>query len=49
MTPRQVDELSLWEFAAAVEGWNRAHGSEPEAPAPSADEHDALVEKYAHI
>lgn len=27
MTPREVDELSLWEFAAAVEGWRAANGS----------------------
>ena len=24
-TPRQVDACSIWEFAAALEGWRRMH------------------------
>lgn len=36
-TPRQVDELSLWELAACIDGFNAANGVEemPEAPSPS--------------
>lgn len=25
-TPAEVDAMSLWQFAAAVDGWNRAQG-----------------------
>lgn len=27
-TPRQVDEMSLWELSACIDGWNEAHGGE---------------------
>lgn len=35
-TAADVDAASLWQFAAAVDGWNRAHGPEesPEPPSP---------------
>jgi hypothetical protein len=44
-----VDDLSLWEFSAAVGGWAKANGGEDRPAAPSAEEHDALVEKFAHV
>ena len=47
MTPDQVDHCSLWQFAAAVDGWNRAHGAEPKATAPSDDEFDRMVDAAA--
>jgi hypothetical protein len=42
-----VDRLSLWQFAAAVDGWNAVHGAEPQAEAPSDAEFDAMVEASA--
>jgi len=46
MNPREVDACSLWEFAAAVQGWSKAQpgGDKPEAP--SEEEHDRLMAKY---
>jgi hypothetical protein len=32
--------MSLWELAACVDGWNKAHGDNKPAP-PSAEEHEA--------
>lgn len=45
-TPAMVDATGLWEFSAAVTGWNRAQGGEPEAQAPTPEEHDAMVARY---
>lgn len=45
-TPRQVDETSLWEFKAAVDGYVEAQGGEAKPEAPTIDEHQALLEKY---
>jgi hypothetical protein len=42
-----VDDLSLWEFTAAVNGWAKANGAESKPPAPTDEEHDALMAKYA--
>lgn len=48
-TPRQVDEMSLWEFAACAEGYRRAHSAEEERlPPPTADEFRAMVDAHAH-
>ena len=44
--PRQVDDLSLWEFGQIVDGWMTANGIEPRTKPLSDDEHDALVAKY---
>ena len=30
--------MSLYQFAAAVDGWNKAHGSEDKIAAPTAEE-----------
>lgn len=32
-SPRQVDEMSLWEFGCVVEGYKRANGFEEALPA----------------
>lgn len=46
-SPREVDEMTFWEFAAAVSGWTKANCPEPEKPtALSEEEHDALMAKY---
>lgn len=47
MTPREIDDCSLWEFGAAVQGWSKANGGETKAKSLSEDEHDALMAKYA--
>lgn len=45
-TPSQVDACSLWEFLAAREGWIAANSAPDQAPAPTADEHDAMMRKW---
>lgn len=47
MTPREVDACSLWEFAAATQGWNKANGGESKPKSLSDEEHDRLMAKYA--
>lgn len=40
--------MTLWEFAAAVQGWAKANGggeNKPKPPTP--EEHDALMALYA--
>lgn len=44
-TPQQVGEMSLWQFAAVVDGVNRANGGNKPS-APSVDEFEAM--KAAH-
>lgn len=46
LSPRQVDEMHLGEYAAAIAAYNRANGAEEKPAAPTPDEHDALVAKY---
>lgn len=41
--------MSLWEFSATASGWSRANGGESEVPAPTNEEHDALMAKYADL
>jgi hypothetical protein len=43
--PSQVDAMSLWEFLACREGWIAAN-SPPENPAPTPEEHDAMLAKW---
>lgn len=39
--------MTLWEFAAAVQGWARANGADSGPTAPTDDEHAALMAKYS--
>ncbi len=43
-TPQQVDACSLWQFAAAVDGWNAANGGDEAMPEPPTPEefHDMI-------
>jgi len=41
--------MSLWEFAAAIDGWNAANGGETAVEPMTADEFDAMVEKFAWV
>jgi hypothetical protein len=45
LKPRDVDDMTLWEFGQCVAGWNAAMGGEKE-DAPSRDEIAALTAKY---
>jgi hypothetical protein len=42
-----VDDLTAWEFMAAFEGWRDANSPPDTPPAPSADEHDAMVARFS--
>ena len=42
LSPRDVWEMTLFEFHAAVAGWNRAQGEDKPEPM-SADEFEAMV------
>lgn len=44
-TPQQIDAMSLWEFAACVDGFVRSKGVKEDAAAPSAEEHEAMLKK----
>lgn len=46
-TARQVDDLSQWELHQAVDGWLEANGVEEKPEAPTDEEHEALLAKYA--
>lgn len=39
-TPRQVGEMSLWQFMAAADGWARANAAESPTPASEDDVED---------
>lgn len=46
----RLDEHSFWTFGAAEDYWRAAHSEEEAKPAaPSADEHDADLERFAHL
>ena len=46
-SPREVGDMSLWEFTACTEGWVAAHSPEEQkASSLSEEEHDALMAKY---
>jgi hypothetical protein len=44
-----VDRCSLWQFSAAVDGWNKAHGGEPKPEAPSDAEFDEMLDQSAEL
>lgn len=47
-TPKQIREMSLWEFYHTVEGFKIANGSgETGAEAPTEDEFEAALERLA--
>ena len=44
----QLNRASLWEFAAAVDGWNSCHGAEGQRPEPiTPEEFDRMLERDA--
>lgn len=48
LAPVDVDRMSLWEFTACVDGWNRAHG-DGKPPPPTEDEFEAALRKAGPI
>jgi hypothetical protein len=49
LRPADVDACSFWQFAAAVDGWNRVHGSAPKPEAPSDADFDRMLEASAEV
>jgi len=47
MKPWEVDLCSFWQFASAVDGYNKVHGGETKPEAPSDAEFDAMIEASA--
>lgn len=47
-TPRDIKEMSLWEFNMTIDGWRQANGAAEEegASAPSDADFYAAVERY---
>lgn len=39
----------MFQFAAAVDGWNRVHGAPPKPEAPTDAEFDAMLEASAEL
>lgn len=39
----------MWQFAAAVDGWNKVHGGEPKPEAPDDAEFEAMLEQSAEL
>jgi hypothetical protein len=46
-TPTQIDAMSFWEFLAVRDGWIAANSPPDGAGAPTPEEHEAMIEKYA--
>jgi len=44
LTPRQVDAMTLWEFAVAWKAWRDFHTSTPEEDAPPPMSEERLAE-----
>lgn len=40
--------MSLWQFAACVDGWNAAHGAESEDEPPTPDEFHDMVNRLGY-
>jgi hypothetical protein len=46
LKPREVDMLTIWEYAQCVKGFAIAHGVEDEIEAPDQDEIASMFAKY---
>lgn len=40
--PREVKRMTMWEYMACVQGWNRAQGSGATSTPMSEDDYEAL-------
>lgn len=45
LSPREVDRMMLWEFAACANGYAKANGAEETPDAPSFEEHLAMLQR----
>lgn len=45
-TPGDVDDMSLWQFAACGEGFRKAHSPEPPPPPPSEEVFERMLNRY---
>lgn len=43
LSPREVDDLTPWEFAAAADGYRQANGGDAKSNPPTPDEHDDMI------
>jgi len=43
-TPRQLDDVTLWEFDCALAGWKKFHAAEEEDEGPPAMSDERLAE-----
>lgn len=48
-SPQQIDAMTLWEFAACVDGFVKANGGTEETAPPSLEEHHAMLQKMNKI
>lgn len=46
-TPRDVDDMTLWELSAAVDGWNRANGAQDSLEPPTEEEFEDMLLRHA--
>lgn len=46
LKPREIDELTPWEFSRCVAGWNQAHSPDAAPAAPKQDEMAELFARY---
>jgi hypothetical protein len=43
-TPRQMDEMTLWEFSCCVEGWSMSKGIKKPGKKITDKDYDALID-----
>lgn len=48
-TPAQINDMSLWEFAACTNGYRRAHSPEERLPPPTPEEFRKMVEHHERV
>lgn len=41
--------MSLWQLKACERGFRKANGIEDPIEAPTPEEHDSIVERFAHL
>src|SRR5215471_3368455 len=45
-TPRQIDEMTMWELTACVAGFNRANSADADLSPPTDEEFQQMLEAY---
>jgi hypothetical protein len=49
-TPREVDEMTLWELSACIDGYNEANSADdPTPPHMSSEEFDEMMVAHLRI